>query len=62
MLEGKIAFLERSVEVLSEAFAEQTRSVHELETRLERLEQVVRDQLRGGAPETGPQLDPPPHY
>lgn len=57
-LESKLAFLERTVEELSNVVHEEALARTRLEDRLARLEQS----LRSDGQDVGPQHDPPPHY
>lgn len=58
-IEAKVAFLERSVEVMNEVLIEQARSIQELVERLAILER----ELAGDEGEDFlPHDSPPPHY
>lgn len=58
-IEAKVAFLERSVEVMNEVLLDQSRSIQELVERLAVLErELSSDEGEGIAPHD----TPPPHY
>ena len=59
-LEAKVAFLERTLDALSEELHQHTKTLNSLEQRLARFERS--DQARGSEPEVGPHDAPPPHY
>ncbi|MEM7203954.1 MAG: SlyX family protein [Planctomycetota bacterium] len=58
-LEAKVAFLERTVEALSEALHQQGSLLDAMERRVARLEK--RAEARSD-PDVGPHDSPPPHY
>ena len=58
-LEAKVAFLERTIDALSESMHEQAKTIDALQRRIERIEQR---QGLGSDPGVGPHDDPPPHY
>lgn len=61
-LEGKIGFLEHTVDALNEVILEQGKLVEGLERRLERLENRVASADDGEQEERDPLLERPPHY
>ena len=61
-LEMKLAFLERTVEVLNEVILEQGAQLQNQRVRLEQLEAHTKGNASGGGEELRPHDDPPPHY
>ena len=59
-LEAKVAFLERTLDTLSEELHEQGQTLDALTQRLSRLE--ARAASKGSDHEVGPHDAPPPHY
>jgi uncharacterized coiled-coil protein SlyX len=61
-LEMKLAFLERTVEVLNEVILEQGTQLQSISLRIEKMESQARS-AGASSPETlRPHDDPPPHY
>ena len=58
-LEAKMAFLERTVELMNEVILEQARGIQELGDRLAQLERAFSGDDGG---ELGAYDTPPPHY
>ncbi|MEE2888129.1 MAG: SlyX family protein [Planctomycetota bacterium] len=58
-IEAKVAFLERSVEVMNEVLIEQSRSIQEL---VERLAVLERELSGDEGEDIAPHDTPPPHY
>lgn len=61
-LEGKIGFLEHTVDALNEVILQQGNLMEGLERRLERLESRVATEGEGDSEESDPLLERPPHY
>jgi len=58
-LEAKVAFLERSVDLMNEVLVEQARSIQEL---VERLAGLERELAGEDGDDLTPHDTPPPHY
>lgn len=61
-LQMKLAFLERTVEILNEVVLEQSAQLQNQSVRLERLEAHAKGNASATSEELRPHDDPPPHY